>query len=354
MRQIAVETKYLFLRRLSRPIILFLIVGFFLLPRAAISNDNVCLSLKNQIRLGSFNIEKLGKDNSFQAKNAAIILKNYDIVAIQEVMNAGAKKNSPIGTKGTDALKQIVAYLGDDWAYVISPVPNGTLSATNSKAFHTFEYYAFIYRKSKVELIPNSAHLWDESKNPMPGSDDQSRQFDRQPFIASFKAKNGNLDFTLITIHAAEPKAKWRKDEIRRLKIVYEKVQNEDPDQNDVFLMGDFNTNVDKPEWDDLKSIPTMKHILTSKDITTLNKKEGKLSNSQYDTIWYQGKYSDEDIVSDSAQIDQAWKDSLDIPNVKPKINSSDKDRKLIWYYGKYASDHLPVTVILWTGKDTD
>ena len=30
------------------------------------------------------------------------------------------------------------------------------------------------------------------------------------------------------------------------------------------------------------------------------------------------------------------------------------EDRKKIWLYGKYVSDHLPVTMLLWTDKDTD
>ncbi|MDD4894183.1 MAG: endonuclease/exonuclease/phosphatase family protein [Candidatus Omnitrophica bacterium] len=354
MRQITTSAKHFFLRCLYRPIVLSLAAAFFFFPNAAISDDSVGPSLKNQVRLGSFNIEKLGKNNAYQAQNAAIILKNYDIVAIQEVMNTGATAKNPIGTKGIEALKRIVASLGSDWDYVVSPTPNGTLSAEGSRAFNTFEYYAFIYRKSKLELIPNSAHLWDEAKNPIQGLKDQKRQFDRQPFIASFKAKGGNLDFTLVTIHAAAPAAKWRRDEVKRLKVLYEKVQDEDSKQNDVFLLGDFNTNVDKAEWDNLKSIPTMKHILTSKDITTLNKTTGELSDSQYDTIWYQGKYSDEDIISDSAQVDQAWKDSLKFPNVKPTTDIEGRNSKLIWFYGKYASDHLPVTVLLWADRDAD
>lgn len=348
------DTRCPFLRYLYKPIVSFLVVVFFFFPHVTISDDNVGPSLKNQIRLGSFNIEKLGKNNPYQAQNAAIILTNYDIVAIQEVMNTGATAKNPMGTKGIEALKQIVASLGSDWGYVVSPTANGTLSAEESRAFNTFEYYAFIYRKSKLELIPNSAHLWDEAKNPIPGLKDQKRQFDREPFIASFRAKGGNLDFTLITIHAAQPAAKWRRDEIRRLKIVYEKVQDEDPHQNDVFLLGDFNTNVDKPEWGDLKSIPTIKHILTSKDVTTINKTTGELSDSQYDTIWYQGKYSDEDIIFNSAQVDQAWKEPLKFPNVRPTIDAKDEEHKLIWFYGKYASDHLPITLILRSDKDTD
>lgn len=308
----------------------------------------------NQIRLGTFNIEKLGKANEYQAKNAAEILKNYDIVAIQEIMNTGASKTNPRGDKGIVALKLVISYLGDDWSYVISPEPNGTANANRSRAFNTFEYYAFIYKKSKLELVNNSAHLWNEVENPMPGLKDQGRQFDREPFIASFKAKNGNLDFTIITIHAAAPAAGWRKDEIKRLTVVYRTVQDLDPNQNDVFLLGDFNTNVDKKEWNSLKNLPAMKHILTPGDVTTLNKAGGRLSKSQYDTVWYQGSYSDEDIVPETAQVDQAWKENLSFTEDIKIPKKMKNERRQIWLYGKFTSDHLPVTMLLWIDKDTD
>lgn len=311
-------------------------------------------SVANQIRLGTFNIEKLGKENEYQAKNAAEILKNFDIVAIQEVMNTGASKTSSIGNEGIEALKRIISYLGDDWDYIISLEANGTASATRSKAFNTFEYYAFIYRKSRLELIKDSAYLWNEAENPMPKLKDQARQFDREPFIASFKAKNGNLDFTIITIHVAAPAARWRKDEIKRLAIVYKTIQDSDINQNDVFLIGDFNTNVDKKEWDAMKSLSAMKHILTSKDVTTLNKAAGRLSKSQYDSIWYQGTYSDADVIPDSVQVVQAWKDNLSYPQDIKILKKLKGENRQIWIYGKYASDHLPVTMLLWTDRDTD
>jgi len=263
---------------------------------------------KHQIRMGSFNIEKLGRDDPYQTVNVAVILKNYDIVAVQEVMNYGATvANNQRGGEGIRALRQIAT----DWELVLSSDPNGTEKAKIAVKSHTFEYYAFIFRKSRIELIPNLAFLWDEEANPILELEDQERQFDREPFIASFKVKDGTLDFTLITFHAASPSAGWRKDEIERLGFVYESVQRSDPNQHDVFLLGDFNTDVDKKEWKALKGLPTMEHILTSLDKTTIYKTEGRLSRNQYDTIWYQGLASDEDIVVETAEVHPAWKENL-------------------------------------------
>lgn len=332
---------------------LFLII-FLWATNPLYSASFLAESPENQIQLGTFNIEKLGGNNPYQAQNAAEILMNYDIVAVQEVMNFGATKDNPIGGGGIEALKRIVSHLGDDWSYVVSSEPNGTLDSEKSRKYSMFEYYAFLYRKSKIELVKDSAYLWNESGNPIAGLKEQERQFDREPFIASFKARNGKLDFTIITIHAAAPDRPWRKDEIKRLAIAYKTVQDSDASQNDVFLMGDFNTNADRKEWDDLKSLPEMKHVLASDNPTTLYKAGGRLSKSQYDTIWHQGSYSDEDIIAETAQVHQAWKENLHVPSGVEAPKKMKDENKQIWLYGEYASDHLPVTVLLWADKDSD
>ena len=298
------------------------------------------------ITLATFNIQNLGRDKPDQPKLAAEIIKQFDVVAIQEVMNYGD------GTKGLEAVNKIVEELGNGWASVACTEPNGTETAA-SGALHTFEFYAFIYNTAKVQLV-GTARLWDEAANPVNGLADQERHFDREPFIASFKAVNGNLDFTVISLHVAAPSNSWRKDEIRRLKHVYETVQAEDPNQNDVFLLGDFNTPVNKPEWSDLKGLPTMTHILTENDKTTLNKSAGKLSQNQYDTIWYQTSASAEDVVPNSGQVVRAWRAVTGYGNLTPPATITDADAQLLWKYGQVVSDHLPVILVLYADKDTD
>ena len=299
------------------------------------------------ITLATFNIQNLGRDKPDQPKLAAEIIKQFDVVAIQEVMNYGG------GTKGLEAINKIVEELGDGWASVACTEPNGTESAA-SGALHTFEFYAFIYNTAKVQLV-GAARLWDEAANPVSDLTDQERQFDREPFIASFKAVNGNLDFTVISLHAAAPSKSWRDDEIRRLKHVYETVQAEDPNQNDVFLLGDFNTPVDESEWSDLQGLSTMTHILTENDKTTLNKSAGKLSQNQYDTIWYQSSASAEDVVINSGQAVSAWRAVTGYGNdLTPPAAITDTDAQLLWKYGQVVSDHLPVMLVLYADKDTD
>ncbi|RLA92232.1 MAG: hypothetical protein DRG69_09155, partial [Deltaproteobacteria bacterium] len=259
----------------------------------------------NQIRIGTFNIEKLGRSNPYQAKNAAVILKNYDLIAVQEVMNYGSSKENPYGKKGIEALEKIVEYLGKDYTYVVSFPPKGTYKAEKNKAFSTFEYYAFIYNKSKLQLI--KAYLWDEEVHPLKELENQERQFDREPFIASFSTKEGKLDFTIISVHVASPKQKHRPAEIKRLSFVYNTIQEENPYQNDVILLGDFNTPSDTKEWDWLTRNSSLKCIVSINTPTTINKRKGTLSKNQYDNICYQPKFTEEDVVRGSECVHCAW-----------------------------------------------
>ncbi len=318
------------------------IVGYYLLS----GNNQEDAST---ITIATFNIQNLGRDKAYQVPNVVKIIEQFDLVAVQEVMNYDS------GRAGAVAVQAIVDSLGENWTSLISEEANGTAVAESTNSIHTFEFYAFIWQKDRIELIENSAHLWDEDANSIAGLNDQERQFDREPFIASFKTAEGNLDFSIINLHAASPSKDWRDDEIKRLKIVYNNVQGSNTNQNDIFLCGDFNTPVNKSEWDSLETLPTMDHILTENDKTTINRNTGELSQNQYDTFWFQANASREDIVQGSGQVLSAWNISMVLdPDLTLPDNITDEDAKKRWYYGKMVSDHLPVILVLRTDKDTD
>ena len=320
------------------------VVGYYFL------GNNEPLTIEdNTITVATFNVQNLGRDKAYQVPNVARIVEQFDIVAIQEVMNYDN------GTKGKLAIEAIVDSLGNNWNFIISDEANGTESAANSNSLYTFEFYAFIWNTNKIELINNSALLWNEEANPIAELTEQERQFDREPYFASFKSVQGNLDFTLISFHAAAPGKSWRDDEIKRLKIVYEYVQDLDANQNDIFLCGDFNTPVNKGDWDTLKSVSSMTHILSKDDKTTVDKSTGKLSNNQYDTFWYQSAYTGEDIVAGSGQVLSAWNITMDIdPDLVLPDDITDEENQKRWFYAQMISDHLPVIIVLRNDADSD
>ena len=62
----------------------------------------------------------------------------------------------------------------------------------------------------------------------------------RNPYIAPFKALNGNFDFTLITIHTDPDEAT---EEINALDDVVKYAQSTYPDEQDFVVMGDLNAD---------------------------------------------------------------------------------------------------------------
>lgn len=309
-------------------------------PEEATLESQPSNQLPDSIIVATFNIQNLGKNNAFQVRNAARIIQGFDLVAVQEIMNYGE------GTKGRDSLRAIVNLLGSNWSHSISSEANGTVTGQP----HTFEFSAFLWRNDKLELIPNSSKLWDEDNNPITGLTDQERQFDREPYIASFRTIDGNFDFTVITFHAASPGRPYRRDEIRRLALVYKAIQSADTLQHDVLLCGDFNTPVNKAEWDEVRSISTMTHILTEDNKTTL-RNNGELSNNQYDTFWFQANSTNEDVVS--GNVVEAWNIDL-IFDPSQCTDITDEVNQSRCRYKKSVSDHLPVQIILRTNQDSD
>ena len=111
--------------------------------------------------------------------------------------------------------------MGINYDYVISP----RLGRTNSK-----EQYAFFYNTDTVTSL--DSYTYDEKGNDI---------YEREPFVAYFKAKNGSFDFLVIDIHV-DPDA--AKSEINDLPNVITDASNHFS-ENDVILLGDMNADCD-------------------------------------------------------------------------------------------------------------
>jgi len=69
---------------------------------------------------------------------------------------------------------------------------------------------------------------------------DGTDPFHREPYIASFRAVNGNFDATFIVIHTNPDEAT---DEINGLGAVVEYAQSTYPDEADFIVLGDLNAD---------------------------------------------------------------------------------------------------------------
>jgi len=221
----------------------------------SLKNSKVLKSINPQITdetllICSFNIKIFSNEsrNDEDLSYITDILKDYDVVAIQEL------RDKEIISRTISMLKE----KGFSYGYDISKQVGKKIK----------ERYAFLYRNDKVNLIKRG-RLYQEKND----------EFIREPFYATFKA--GNFDFTIITILASPA----RRSEIIELERVYQKIQDEDPNEQDIILCGDFNFSPNDVGFDKLKSISTMTHLIKPPTKTTIYDKRS------VDNFWFQEEY---------------------------------------------------------------
>ena len=209
----------------------------------------------SQVKLLSWNLKDFGTSKS----DSTIIfiantLKNYDIVAIQEVV---------AGYGGAQAVAKLADELnrkGAKWDYVIS-------DPTSSSAYKT-ERYAFLWKPSKVKKI---GEAWLEKKYHL--------EIDREPYYATFLYQN-HL-FTIANFHAIT-KSKQPETEIKYFKFL----PSQYPNLN-MFFVGDFNCPQSHTVFNPLRKMGY--NCAFEKQKTSL-KKECVNTNclaSEFDNIWY-------------------------------------------------------------------
>jgi deoxyribonuclease-1-like protein len=213
------------------------------------------LSVFSQLRVCSWNIENLGKSKSEkEISYIANTLKNYDVVALQEVV---------AGKGGVQSVAKIADELnrkGTKWDYVIS-------NPTTGSAYKT-ERYAFLWKTAKVQKIGKA---WLEKK--------YKQEIDREPYFCTFKYKEKAI--TIVNFHAIT-KSKQPETEIKYFKYL----PQEYPLLNLLFV-GDFNCPQSHTVFNPLKKMGYTSVFVNQK--TTLKRacKEGICLASEFDNIFY-------------------------------------------------------------------
>lgn len=179
------------------------------------------LSYADTIKIASwnikdFNLKAFDPDDrkSRDLERVVDILKDYQVIAIQEV------ENPKIIERTLDRLK--------DKGY--------SYNAKVSEKKEGGEYYAFLFDESQIK--------WSGHAKLYNGKD--AEKFLRRPYYATFTVKKGGFDFTLVNFHAYFSKRDKRLIEVKTLATVYNVIQGEDKDEQDIILLGDFNLDPTK------------------------------------------------------------------------------------------------------------
>ncbi|WP_297869674.1 endonuclease/exonuclease/phosphatase family protein [uncultured Flavobacterium sp.] len=208
-----------------------------------------------QVKLLSWNVENLGSSKSpSDLLYIVSILKNYDVVALQEVV---------AGDGGAQAVAKLADELnrkGSKWDYVVS-------DPTSSSAYKT-ERYAFLWKTSKVKKV---GEAWLEKKYQL--------EIDREPYYCTFDFKG--KQFTIANFHAIT-KSKQPETEIKYFKFLPEQY----PKLNLLFV-GDFNCPQSHTVFNPLKKMGYDCVFVSQK--TSLKKEcsNEECLASEFDNIWY-------------------------------------------------------------------
>ena len=229
-------------------------------------------------------------------------IRNFDIVAVQEIRDASQT--------ALPALKNSVNDMaGPKYDFVVSD----RLGRTTSK-----EQYAYFFNTQTMQQIGNPYTY--------PDSNDL---FQREPYVSEFKARNGNFDFILITIHTDPDTAT---QEINDLPGVVENAKGRYQGEGDFIILGDLNSDCDyfnENSGSPLRSSDYLWIINNSIDTTT------KATVCTYDRI----------ILTSQAKTDFTGNSG---------VFRFDNAYNLTYNMTISVSDHYPVYAEFWNNRDTD
>lgn len=178
-----------------------------------------------KLRVGFWNVRDLSvaSRDANELNQIASIAHSMDCVALCEVNDGSV----------IPKLKTRLKALGGNWAYTQTTAKVGNTPSTA-------ERYGFLYRSEKLKVRGKPRVLPELSYVAL----GESRPFDREPFVTSFKTLDERFDFTVIVVHITwGAKAGYRIGEIHALTNYFNSVQNGSWTDDDVILCGDFNRN---------------------------------------------------------------------------------------------------------------
>ncbi|HJL97538.1 MAG TPA: endonuclease/exonuclease/phosphatase family protein [Candidatus Poseidoniaceae archaeon] len=175
-------------------------------------------------RIATFNIKVFGETKMGKPAVVEVLVDtilNYDLVAVQEIKDMDQ-------TVPYDFLDAINAKSNTTWDMVLSP-----RSGLQDDDQSSQEQYAFYYNTSVFRAMGNGT-LHNDSTND---------SFQREPFIAQFQLLDTNgtdtgFDLSLITVHTKPAEAL---SEINALPHVVDTYLENNPNESEVVILGDFN-----------------------------------------------------------------------------------------------------------------
>ena len=151
----------------------------------------------DSLSICSFNIQFLGNFKDKEDEALADILKDYDIIVIQELVAPPYEGVFPDGEEfkpDAEAAEFFIAMTALGFDYSLSEEDTGTGDDIHVNSSAT-EWYVVFFRSSSVSTaddLPRGFLAADRSNH-----DD----YERVPYAFAFQTTNGKVDFVLISVH---------------------------------------------------------------------------------------------------------------------------------------------------------
>lgn len=248
------------------------------------------------LRIGSWNLLHLGWDNGKNLRAVAAVAAQFDLLAIQELMD-------PVALRRLD--KQLEQYTGVSWGHLASEAEGRTGYQ---------EHYGFVWRRDRV-MFTGKAITYIDAK----------QRFAREPFSALFIGLRHGKTIALATVHIVFGDSQAdRRPEIRALSDYWHWFRGTYSDADVYVLAGDMNMPPGDPAWNELERSA---RALITDHATTLS-----TSPHEYASLY------DQIVVADHWARNHAFAAGV---FVYPRAYDWG------WSVREAVSDHLPVYVVL-------
>ena len=264
------------------------------------------------LTVGSWNIEQFGETKSgdpVRLARIADVVATFDVLAVQEIVHAASA--------GQDVMNRLIDEIGGrhdrDYEFRLGD----RVGCTGGR----IEQYAVLFDPEIVTVI-DTRTIADQDTDP--ATDDMCRD----PFVVRLRMANAtaSLTLTLVVVHTDPSPAVALREDLNALGRIYQAVQADDAQDDDVILLGDV--NAEPSRWNALGAVPDVVYAVP--DVGTMVQ-----GDSRNDNILFQWGPTGEDFTGRSRVV-----------SVARLLGITDADADAL-------SDHLPVAAVFFTRRDT-
>ncbi len=279
----------------------------------------------------TFNIQFLGNFKKRDDHALADILKNYDIIVIQELISPpypGVFPDSSNFRPDLESAEFFDEMLNNGFQYILSEEDTGTNDNNHLNNTAT-EWWVSFYKPDKVKVaedLPNGFLAEDRTNH-----DD----YERVPYAFGYRSLNDSIDFVLISVHLKpednDESIIRRKQELTAIK---KWIDDNDEVEKDFIILGDMNIY----NYEELMNAIPEGFVSLNDECIRTNTSE---TPRPYDHVMYNPEFTTEiDSLFDMKVIDliEVMQDHWNLENGDYPGDPYDHNT-----FKQYYSDHHPV-----------